>query len=221
MKKISLVVLLLTNIVFANTDDLTIKVEINKELSTKYLAFFILEIKNNTQDWQQLKNKKVSFGTNADKYIEVLHGRKLTAYFEYLQEKQENDDSSNNIFTMALAFINPLTLFASTTSNMMTDRTNLSSSDKDKYPKGHLYRDTLIPPELTVKRFLVISSKNHIKYGYLNSFKFNNKDLKFRASLKITEKYDKWEDMQIINYKYPKKMIWQSDLPKSISKELD
>jgi hypothetical protein len=55
---------------------------------------------------------------------------------------------------------------------MMTDRTNLSSSDKDKYPKGHLYRDTWIPPELSVKRFLVISSKIHNDYGYLNSFKF-------------------------------------------------
>ncbi|RLA84678.1 MAG: hypothetical protein DRG78_00830 [Epsilonproteobacteria bacterium] len=197
MKKLILTALLITSI-FAKADELTIKAEINKELSSKYLAFFELDIKNNTQEWQNLKDKKVSFGANADKNIEVIQGKKLAAYFEYIKAKAKLKGKMDTLFSMGLSMISPMASMGSTA----------ISYTKEDMPEGHLYRNSLIPPGVTVKMFFVISSKNHKDYGYLNSFKFNKQDLEFREAQYSTKKNIVTGDIEDIKFQY----IWQSDI---------
>lgn len=210
MQKILLVVLFIVNI-FAQ--DIDIDVKINEDLSTKHLAFFEFTFTNNSQDWEKITQPKISFGDIADKNIKILTAEELETYFDYLKESQNDSSSNKNLFTTALGLINPLTLFATIPEANQKE----FASTGDTYPKGHLYhKSILIPPGIKIKRFLVVSSKNHKDYGYLNSLKFNEKTLAFRG-LQYEERDSPIGD----KIKTKRNYIWQSDIQNVSSSNMD
>lgn len=202
MKKIVFLMLIVVNI-FAQ--DVDIDVKINEDLSAKHLAFFEFTFTNNSQDWEKITQPKISFGNVADKNIKILTAEELEIYLDYIKELQNDNASNKSIVSMALSWVNPLALLGSLPD---TNPKELSGNG-EAYPKGHLYhKSILIPPGIKIKRFLVVSSKNHADYGYLNSLKLNEKVLFFRG-LQYSEIDSPLGNNKIIT---KRNYIWQSDI---------
>ena len=210
MRKLILTALVITSI-FAKVEDLDIKAEIVKDYSTNNIALFSLQFTNNTQDWIVLKNKKVSFGEKEDKYITILNTKYIKSLQLFYKNKEIELANSNFLTSLLIGFINPFAgaIYGTTNSIAGVGIEN----NKEQYPEGHLYyEDIVVPPKLSIKRFMIISSKNHDKLGYVQTFTFNNKKIKFRD-----EQYTYKEVYNtVINEKTTLKIendyIWQSDL---------
>ena len=216
MIKIVFILLLFVNIFCFADDDLKITAKINNDFSTKYIAFINFEFQNNTQDWIVLSKQNVSFSQVADKNIEILNGKKLLVWSDFAKEKENELKASSKLWA-TFWFGGIGTMYSSTTILEETD--DLSKNLKQNpltFPDGHLYKNNiLIPPGLSVKRFFVLSSKNHKEYGYLNNLSF-----KYEKDNKVIEKTLLFRDTQFnenaqpdILGKQPKNYyVWQSDL---------
>jgi hypothetical protein len=206
MKKMIFLFCIMSNL-WSKSLDLEVTAKIQSELSTKYIAFIELNLANNTEEWISLDNEEVSFGEHIDKYIKVLNSEKLEAYFDYLKLNQEENKKNSSLFSIALSFVNPYVGIAYDTNSLYNSNDKIPKLERNTYPKGHLYNTQLIPPGATVKRFFIISSKNHKDYGYLNSFKFLGKKVVFRK-----EQYRMEDSGFGTQNKIKSTYTWQSDI---------
>jgi hypothetical protein len=210
VRKLILTALVITSM-FAKTQDLDIKAEIVQDYSTNNIALFSLQFTNNTQDWIVLKNKKVSFGEKEDKYITILNKKYIKSLQLFYKNKDNELANSNYLKSLFIGFINP---FAGAIYWTANSKAGVGiGNNNEQYPEGHLYyEDIVVPPKLSIKRFMIISSKNHDKLGYVQTFTFNNQKIKFRD-----EQYSYKEAFNaVINEKITIKTesdyVWQSDL---------
>jgi hypothetical protein len=197
-------------------EDLEITAKINNDFSSKYIAFINFEFKNNTQDWIVLSKQNISFSPKADNNIEVLNGQKLLVWSEFAKEKEQELKASSKLWA-TFWFGGIGTMYSSAT--ILDEKDNLSQTLKNNnqtYPNGHLYKnDILIPPALSVKRYFIVSSKNHKEYGYLNKLSFqyeqNNKQIKRDLIFRDTQ-YNENGQKDILGQLSKNHYVWQNDL---------
>ncbi len=214
-KTIVVSMLLIASSCFAD-DDLVIEAKINQDFSSKYIAMINFEIKNNTQDWIILSNPKVNFSEKADKNIEVLNGKRLAVWAEYAKEKEQELKASSKLWA-TFWFGGIGTMYSSST--ILEKDDDLSKNlqkNKQIYPKGHIYNDNIIvPPGISVKRFFIISSKNHKNYGYLNQLTLNYEQNKNLLKTKLyfrNSQFNEDEPKDILGNKPKNHYVWQNDL---------
>ena len=153
-KCIFMAMLLIASPCFAE-NGITIHAKIDKNFSTKYIAVINFEIINDTQNWEELSNFKISFSEEADRNIEVLDGEKLYIWADYAEVKERDLRASNKLWSEFL--------FGKSYSDATQPRgeSNVLKHLKDSklgYPKEHIYSGRLIiPPGLVVRRYIVIS----------------------------------------------------------------
>ncbi len=208
-------ILLIASSCFAN-DDLVIQAKINQDFSSKYIAMINLEIKNNTQDWIRLSNPNINFSKKADKNIKVLNGKRLAVWAEYAKEKEQELKASSK-FWATFWFGGIGTMYSSATILEKDDDLSRSlKKNKQIYPKGHIYNgDIIVPPGISVKRFFIVSSKNHKNYGYLNQLVFNYEENKNIIKTKLyfrDSQFNENEPKDFLGNQPKNHYIWQSDL---------
>lgn len=214
--KTLLLLLFITISLFANEKDIEITAKINKDFSSKYIAMFQFEILNNTQDWQTIKNINVSF-KKGNMNISTLNNEQMRIWSNYAKAKEKKLNASSK-FWASFWFGAIGTIYSSSTILEKEDDLSKKVNSKNKYPKGHIYSgNIIIPPGLSAKRFLIVSSKNHKKYGYLNTLDFSyriteslkNISLQFRGEQYISKEES---SHNYFNKKEKNYYVWQSDL---------
>lgn len=184
---------------------LEISAEQIDDLSSEFFGFIIVTFENESGDWLELSDIKVSFGDNIhNDHIRPIRGEKLTQWHRSTQFQIKVNNHNENL---ALGSLLALGTLAATSNNSSTGKkgtnTILASaglltakgiSDElkklqvdDVLPSAHLLSGkVLIPPMLSTRKWVVFNSKNHkdikFKDSFILTFKDeNNKKYKFHV----------------------------------------
>ena len=188
----------------------------NWNWGTPYFGRIDFKFENNTQEWIRITGVRVRFKDAVkNENIIFTSGRDLALWGEIVQDLATKREREKQEFLGAVAAIGVgTTLFADdfrlkafgtvatigaleSLSIMEFNKSYININMSEIFPRGHLFaKDFVVPPGLTVSRYLVLNTRNHKKIGYIDRLFLqlqidNNKPEEVELTFRSTPQYTK------------------------------
>jgi hypothetical protein len=158
----------------------------NTALASRYFGVLDFTFENTSQDWIRIKAVKVDFGDDKiNQNIVFTSGRDIKIWHESIEKRNVIRDFNTETILSAIAGFGAGMALSSHNSDIQKigtmaaigSVTSLSAYEFNKFvdkiekaeifPQNHLLaRGFIIPPGLSVKKWLLINSQNHAAIGY-------------------------------------------------------